>query len=76
MSTKIFHGNLSPQSVGQKIVATFNRGNYRAQKIGGTDQVVVQISTHRQARSGGQTATTVTIQKVKEGVSVLPGNIP
>lgn len=73
METKVFHGNLSPKQVGQALVAAFNRGNFRAQKLGSGDQVLVQIATHRQARSGGRTATTITIQKVEDGVSIQVG---
>jgi hypothetical protein len=73
METKIFHGNLTPSEVGQKLVGTFNRGNYQAQMIGGRDQIVVQIATQRFTRSGGQTATTVTVQKLEDGVSVQIG---
>ena len=37
------------------------------------DQVVVQIATDRMARSGGQTAMTVTAQQLEDGVSVQVG---
>jgi hypothetical protein len=73
METKVYHGDLIPDDVGRKLVASFNRGNFRAQKIGSGDRVVIQIATAAFARSGGQTATTVTIQKVKDGVSVQVG---
>lgn len=73
METKIFHGNLTPKEISEKLVATFNRSNYRAQVIGGGRQMVVQIATTRMARSGGQTAVTVTVQEVEEGVSVQVG---
>ncbi len=74
METKIFHGNMTPAEVGQKLVGAFNRGNYHTQMIGGKEQIVVQIATQRRARAGGQTATTVTIQKVEDGVSVQVGS--
>ncbi len=73
METKIFHGNVTPQEIGQKLVAAFNRGNYRAQQLGGEDQVIVQIATDRYAQSGGQTATTITVQQVADGVAVQVG---
>lgn len=73
METKIFHGNITPDELAQKLVASFNRGNLRAQKIGTGAQTIVQIATDRYARKGGQTATTVTIQKVEDGVSVQVG---
>ena len=73
METKIFHGNLTPDEIAHKLIASFNRGNLRTQKIGGGDQVIVQIATDRFTRTGGQTATTVTLQKVTDGVSVQVG---
>jgi hypothetical protein len=73
METKIFHGNITPDELAQKLVASFNRGNLRAQKIGTGNQTIVQIATDRFNRSGGQTATTVTIQKVTDGISVQVG---
>ncbi len=73
METRTFYGNLTPTEIARKLVATFNRGNLRAQKIGSGDQVIVQIATNRYARAGGQTATTVTIQSVTDGVSVQVG---
>ena len=73
METKIFHGNITPDELAQKLVASFNRGNLRAQKIGTGSQTIVQIATDRFTRTGGQTATTVTIQKVTDGVSVQVG---
>lgn len=73
METKFFHGNLTPDDLAQKLVAAFNRGNLRAQKIGTGNQTIVQIATDRYARTGGQTATTVTIQKAVDGISVQVG---
>lgn len=73
METKIFHGNITPDELAQKLVATFNRGNLRAQKIGVGPQAIVQIATDRFTNTGGQTATTVTIQKVTDGISVQVG---
>jgi len=73
METKIFHGNVTPDEIAQKLVASFNRGNLQAQKIGSGGQTIVQIATDRFTRTGGQTATTVTLQKVTDGVSVQVG---
>jgi hypothetical protein len=73
MTTKIYHGDITPSELGRKLVGAFNRGNYRAQQLGRGEQIVVQIATDRYSRSGGQTAITVTIQKVREGISVQVG---
>ena len=70
MEQRIFHGTLTPHDIAQALIARFNQGNLRAQQIGDDQQVVVQIATRQGARSGGQTATTVAIQSVTDGVSV------
>ena len=70
MEQRIFHGTLSPHDIAHALIARFNRGNLRAQQLGDDEQVVVQIATRQGASSGGQTATTVTIQSVEDGVAV------
>jgi hypothetical protein len=70
MEQRIFHGNLTPNDLAQALLARFNRGNLRAQQLGNDQQVVVQIATRLGASAGGQTATTITIQSVEDGVSV------
>ncbi len=73
METKIFHGNLTPNDIGHKLLARFNQGNYRAQKIGSNNRVVVQIATKRFRGAGGHTATTVTVERVEDGIAVQVG---
>lgn len=73
MEQRIYHGDLSPDDIGQALIAKFKRGNLRAQQIGGGKLVVVQIATNSEATSGGQTALSVSIQKVEDGVSVQVG---
>jgi len=68
MERKIFHGNLNPVDVAQALLAEFNQGNLRAQTLGQSDRLVIQIGTRPNAQSGGQTAITVTIQRVEEGI--------
>jgi hypothetical protein len=70
MEQRIFHGTLTPHDIAHALIARFNRGNLRAQQLGDAQQVVVQIATRQGANSGGQTATTVTIQSVEDGVAV------
>jgi len=55
------------------LIAHFNRGSYRVQQLGQDDQVAVQIASTPQARSGGQTAVSVTIQSVEDGVCIQVG---
>lgn len=67
--TRIFHGNLKPSDIARDLIARFNRGGYRVQMIGQDPKIAVQITTHQMRQSGGQTALTVTIHQVDDGVS-------
>ena len=73
MEPRIFHGNMRPDDLAQALIGEFNRGNLRAQKLGSGSQVIVQIGTRDHPQSGGQTALSVTLQQVADGVSVQIG---
>ena len=73
MERRIFHGILSPTDIAQALLAEFNRGNLRAQVVGQSDKMAVQIGTRLGSQSGGQTAITVTIQKAPDGIMVELG---
>ena len=73
MEQRIFHGNLSPNTIAQALLAQFNRGNLRAQIVGESNALHVQIATRPGAASGGQTAVTVNIQQVSDGIMVSVG---
>ncbi|MFN2303517.1 MAG: zinc ribbon domain-containing protein, partial [Anaerolineales bacterium] len=45
----------------------------RVQQIGRDPKIAVQIATHQFSQSGGQTALTITIHQVEDGVSVQIG---
>ena len=70
MERRIFHGILTPTDIAQALLAEFNQGNMRAQVLGKSDKLAVQIGTRPGSVSGGQTAITVTIQKVTDGIMV------
>ena len=70
MEQRIFHGSLTPCEIAQALIGRFNRGNLRAQQLGNSEQIIVQIATRQGASSGGQTATTVSIQNVEDGVAI------
>ncbi|MBL8098134.1 MAG: zinc ribbon domain-containing protein [Anaerolineales bacterium] len=70
MERKIFHGKIKPLDIANALLGEFNRGNFRAQTLGQHDRLVVQVSTRPDAMSGGQTAMTVTIQTIDEGVMI------
>jgi hypothetical protein len=70
---KIFHGNIKPGDFAKALLAEFNRSNLRAQQLGGGNEIIVQIATSKVRRSGGQTALTVTLEKITDGVAVEVG---
>ena len=73
MDRRIFHGVVEPSDLARALVAEFNRGNLRAQTVGQSGKLAVQIATRLGAQSGGQTALTVTIQKMDDGIMVELG---
>jgi DNA-directed RNA polymerase subunit RPC12/RpoP len=73
MQRQFFHGAITPNDVAQALLAEFNRGNLRAQALGQSEKMVVQIGTRPGAPSGGETALAVTIQKVEDGLMVELG---
>jgi hypothetical protein len=73
MDTKIYHGEITPLDFARALVGEFNQGNLRAQQIGRNQEIVVQIGTREMRRSGGDTAMTVTLKKVDDGVAIQVG---
>jgi len=73
MNQRVYHGNILPSQFAEALIAHFNRGNFRTQQIGSGEQVIVQIATDDYRSSGGQTAMSVTLRKVADGVSVQVG---
>lgn len=73
MDQKIYHGDITPSEIAHGLLAFFHRGNYRVQQVGNDAAVTVQIATVQNPISGGQTAMTVRLQKVTDGVSVTIG---
>jgi hypothetical protein len=70
---KIFHGLIKPNDFSRVLIAEFNHNNLIAQQLGSGNEIVVQITTPKNRRSGGQTALTVTLEKVTDGVAVEVG---
>lgn len=73
MEQKTFHGNISPKDFSRAIFAHFHRGNLKVQQVGQGKKIVVQIASRNNAASGGQTAISVSLQKVEDGVLVQVG---
>lgn len=73
MQPRVFHGNIRPEDIAQALIGEFNHGNLRAQQFGSGDKMVVQIATRERPQSGGDTALSVQLQKVEDGVTVQMG---
>lgn len=73
MDRRILHGNIKPNDVAHALMAEFNRGNLRTQLVGQANRLAIQIATPMGAQSGGQTALTVNIQSVEDGVMIEVG---
>jgi len=73
MERKIFHGSINPVDLAQSLLGEFNQGNLRAQVLGQGKRMIVQVGTRPEAMSGGQTALTVTIEKLEDGIMVELG---
>ncbi|HEY3310889.1 MAG TPA: zinc ribbon domain-containing protein [Anaerolineales bacterium] len=70
MEQRIYHGDMTPSDLAEALLAYFNRGNLRTQTVGNSDELRVQIATRPGASSGGETAVTVELKKVEDGVVV------
>jgi hypothetical protein len=73
MQTRIFHGAIAPDDFARALIANFNRGNLMVQRIGEPDKLIVQIASRQRPAAGGQTALSVMLQKVEDGVAVQVG---
>ena len=72
-TTRIYHGEINPSDLARELIANFNRGAYQVQQIGRGAQIAIQIATRQFSQSGGQTALTITIHKLEDGISVQVG---
>ena len=73
MERRIFHGSLSSNDVARALVAHFNRANLAAQQLGSGKKIIVQIASRQRPSSGGQTALTVHLRDVEDGIAVQLG---
>ncbi|HEX9389013.1 MAG TPA: zinc ribbon domain-containing protein [Anaerolineales bacterium] len=73
MQRRIFHGNIKPNDIAHALMSEFNRGNLLTQVVGNKDKLAVQIATRMGTTSGGQTALTITLQSVEDGILVELG---
>ena len=73
MEQRIFHGLFKPEDLARTLMVHFNRGNMEVQKIGGGDNLAVQIKTRDYRTSGGETALGISFLSVEDGVMVQVG---
>jgi predicted RNA-binding Zn-ribbon protein involved in translation (DUF1610 family) len=73
MDQRSYHGDIGIDELADMLVATFDQGNLRAQRVGSSQRVMVQIATREWRGSGGQAALTVTISQIPDGVTVALG---
>lgn len=73
MIQRVYHGDVTPEMITTDLVTAFDRGNYVAQSMEQGDHITVQIATRQYQSSGGQTALTVSISKIEDGVSIQLG---
>lgn len=73
MEPRIFHGRLTPDDIAQVLVSEYNHGNLHAQALNGNQQIIVQISSSPFHRAGGQTALSIVLKQVEDGVAVQIG---
>jgi len=73
MERRIFHGNIQPNDIAHALMAEFNRGNLLTQVVGNKDKMAIQIATRMGSASGGQTALTINLQTVEDGILVELG---
>lgn len=74
MEKRTYHGNIVPQDIGRALVAEYDHGNMQAQIVGDDQRIVVQIASRTFRESGGQTAMTVVLEKIEDGVMVQLGD--
>lgn len=70
MEHRIYHGKLTPQTIANALTAQYNRGNLQTQLYGRDNHLIVQIATRQWRQSGGQTALTVDIEQIADGVMI------
>lgn len=73
MERRILYGDIKPNDIAHALMGEFNRGNLQAQIVGHANKLAVQISTRMGARSGGQTALTITVRSIEDGVIIELG---
>ena len=69
-NTRVYHGNISSLELARALKAEFHRGNFVVQTFGKPKKIVLQITTDRNLQSGGQTALSVNLTDIEDGVMI------
>ncbi len=73
MEQRTYHGDVSAIDIAQALIAEFDHGNLRAQGIQGEESTLIQIASRELRASGGETAVSVHLSPVEDGVLVEIG---
>jgi len=68
MEQRTFHGPITPEDLAAALVAEFDRGNLRAQAVSHAGTLIVQIGSRELRASGGETALSIHLSPVEDGV--------
>jgi RNA polymerase subunit RPABC4/transcription elongation factor Spt4 len=74
MEKRTYHGDITPEDIGRALVAEFDHGNMQAQMVGTDERIVVQVASRTFREAGGQTAVTVVLEKIEDGVMAQLGD--
>ncbi len=73
MDQRTYHGPIAPDDLASALIAEFDQGNLEAQALGQGRERLVQIASRRLRASGGQTAISIQLLPVEDGVLVRLG---
>lgn len=73
MDQRTYHGPIAPDDLARALIAEFDQGNLEAQALGQGQERLVQIASRRLRASGGQTAISVHLLPIEDGVLVRLG---
>ena len=73
MDQRIFHGAFTAKTLANILITAFNRGNLKTQVVGEDPIILVQIASREYTPSGGNTALSILLQNVEDGVAIKIG---
>jgi hypothetical protein len=73
MDQRTYRGEIDPDQLADALVAQFNSGDLKAQKVGRSGHILVQIASRDWGRGGPQSALSVGIAQVEGGIQVSLG---